>query len=148
MDLPRGRLAFGAGLSQSDVTDDVNPLYSLAYTHDMPRAAFNVSLSQAFSTTNTGDETLDSRLSMNYERELTSLSSLSAGLTFRDANVLEGTGADAQQLSFNFNYAHALTEDWSAIAGYTHVRRESDTGSKSVDDEVFIGVRTSLQWRP
>ncbi len=148
MDLPRGSLSFGAGLSQNDVTNDTNPLYSVSYTHDLPRGAFTASFRQAFSSTNAGDETLDSRLSLNYQQELTNLSNFSAGMSFRDTNVLEGTSSDAEQLNLNLNYAHEITKDWSAIAGYTHVRRESDSGSNSTDDEVFIGVRTSLQWRP
>ena len=148
MELPNGSLGFGFGLSESDTTGKTRPLYNLSYARDLPRGEFTVALDQAFSTTSTGGETLNSRLQLGFSQALTSLSTINGSLTYRDSDVLGAGGADSSQINLDLSYAQALTDDWSLVGGYTHSRRMRDVGSDDIDDQIYIGLRTTLAWRP
>lgn len=147
LELPRARLSFGLGLSRNDDSDKTRPLYALNYTQDLPRGEFTVALDQAFSTNSAGTETLNSRLTLSTRQNLTSLSVLTGSLSFRESNVL-GAAGDTTQIDLSLNYARSLTEDWTLIGGYTHTRRNRDSGNDDIDDVVFIGLRTTRLWRP
>lgn len=148
MELRNGTLGFGFGLSESDTTGKTRPLYALNYAQDLPRGEFSVALDQVFSSTSTGSETLNSRLQLSLSQALTSLSSLNGTLTFRDSDVLSAGGTDSSQLNLDLSYAHVLTDDWSLVGGYTHSRRMRDSASDDIDDQIYIGLRTTLAWRP
>lgn len=147
LDLPRASLSFGFGLSRDDDTDKTRPLYAINYSQDLPRGQFSIALDQAFSSTSTGIETLNSRLTLSARQELTSLSVLSGSLSLRESDVL-GVADDTTQIDLTLNYAQSLTEDWDLVGGYTHTRRMRDNGNDDIDDVVFIGLRTTLAWRP
>ena len=147
LELPRGSLNFGIGASQDDETNGIDPLYSLSYSREGPRSNFSAGLEQIFSTDTAGNETLDSRVNMALNHELSALSSLDTRLTLRDTrNDAPGTG-DIQQLDLDLDYTRALGRDWDFIAGYTYTRQDQDGGANSTENRVFIGLRLTRGWQ-
>ena len=146
IELREASLTARFGLSEG--TDgDLRPLYALSYDQALPRSQFGVSLDQAFATDTDGSETLNTRMSVDWAFELTRTSTLGAGLNLRDTEVL-GASGDAQRLDLSLTYSHALTEDWSLIGGVTHTIEREDGSADIRSDEVFVGLRTSVGWRP
>ncbi|WP_132464391.1 hypothetical protein [Rhodovulum marinum] len=144
LDLPRGALDAGFGLSQGE-DGDLRPLYSLAYLHERPTSRLNLSLDQAFTTDDNGDEALNSRLSVSYNRDLTELSSLQAAVFLRSTDYLGGSEDADRQIDLNLSYRHSLAEDWGLVAGYTHrIDSENDTTERS--NEIFLSIEKSF-WR-
>jgi len=144
LDLPRGTIRAGAGLSQSE-DFDLQPLYSLAYTHERPRSDIDVSFEQSFTTDDDGDEALNSRLNASYRQQLTALASLQAGFVLRTTDYLGNTDDDDSLMTFNLAYRHNLAEDWALVSGYRH---EVDNDNDSIDrtDEIFLTIEKSF-WR-
>ena len=147
-ELPNGSLSASVGASRNSETNSTDPLYSFGYIQALPRGQFNLDFSQSFSTTTAGLETLDSRLSVGLQQELSTVASLEADLTFRDSNQLNNIGLDTNQLDLSLTYAHALTDQWDLFGGVSHTRREQEGGTRTSDDLLFIGLRTALEWRP
>jgi hypothetical protein len=144
LDLPRGGIRAGFGLSQSEDTD-LRPLYSLAYLHERLSSSLNVSFNQAFTSNDDGDEALNSRLNVSYRRALTDLSSLQAGIVFRSSNYLGNSDQDDSQINLNLSYRHNLAEDWDLVSGYIH-RLDNDNNTTDRSDEVFLSIEKSF-WR-
>lgn len=148
MDLPNGALRFGAGLSQNDTTNsDVRPLVNLAYTRDLPRGRIDIDFSQNFGSDSVGNETLNSALQLRLQQDLTARDRLSARVGLRRADR-SGGALDTRSVDFGVDYARDLTSDWAFVSGYTHTRRTDSGGGEEIDDTFFVGLRTSLAWRP
>lgn len=144
LNLPRGTINAGFGFSQSE-GEDLRPLYSLAYLHETPRSQLNVSLDQRFTTTDSGDDALNSRLGISFSRELTALSSLQAGMLLRSTDYLTGSDDPDRRVDLSLTYRHSLAEDWDLVGGYTHrVDTENDTTNQS--DKIFLSIEKSF-WR-
>lgn len=146
--LPRGAITAGAGLSRNSTAGSTDPLYSLGFVQDMPRAQFRADFSQRFSTTTTGIETLESRLNLGLQQDLGPLTRLTAALNLRDSNQLIATGTDSRQADLSLDYAHDITPDWALFGGVRHSLRSTDGQADQTEDTVFFGLRTSLTWRP
>lgn len=144
LDLPRGAINAGFGLSQGD-DGDLRPLYSLAYLREHPTSRLNVSLDQAFTTDDDGDEALNSRLSVSYNQDLTALSSLQAAVFLRSTDYLGGPEDADRQIDLNLSYRHSLAQDWGLVAGYTH-RIDSDDAATDRSNEIFLSIEKSF-WR-
>lgn len=147
IDLPRGSFSAGAGISRNDDTNSSNPTYALNYVQDLPRGQMRASFDQSFSTDAVGTETLDSRLRLAYQQELTPLSSLSAGLSVRDFDRLASGAIDSKQVDLTVDYAYTISDDWAVFAGFSHSRREQDGSARTTEDRVFVGLRTAWKWR-
>lgn len=145
LELPLGAFSAGFGLSQSE-DDDVRPLYSLAYTREGPRSAFNVSFDQIFTTDDDGDEALNSRLALSYLQALTELASLRAGLAYRDTTYITGDEEDEDRLDVSLVYRQQLAEDWDLVSSYVH-RIDRDDDDTERDDEFYLGIEKTFRRR-
>lgn len=145
--LPNGLLDASFGLVQTD-EGDLDPLYGLNYQQNLPRGDFSVGLTQALSTDASGDESINSSLSMRYLQELTSLSSLETSLSVRDTNRSVGTGSDTTRFDLSFSYRHEVAQDWDLIGGYTYSRSSSNTSTDITSNTIFVGLEKSYNWRP
>ncbi|MEM8615693.1 MAG: hypothetical protein AAGF20_02045 [Pseudomonadota bacterium] len=146
--LPRGELSAGIGVSFNSETDSTDPLYNIRYSQALPRGSFNVDFSQSFSTTNTGVETLNTVFNVSANQALNEISSLSAGISFSDSDRLSSSAADTRRVRYEIDYSRELTSRWSLVAGIAHTQRRESGGENSSDNEVFLGLRTALSWRP
>lgn len=148
LQLPRGNLSAGIGVSQDDESSDLEPLYRLDFSHELPRARFTANLSQAFSTSTAGVEQLDSRLSLSLQQQLSTVSNFSASLNLQDSNQFGTDSVDSERVSVNLEYSQQLTQHWDLTAGVAHSRTKRSTGPEETDERIFVGLRTALEWRP
>lgn len=142
----RGEFVADVGLSEgSDI--EIRPLLTLHYSEDLPRGSYSVALDQRFNTDADGDETLNRRLRLNWRQDLAPTSSLASSLTYQITDVL-GMGDDAARLELGLTYRQDLTEDWAFTTSYTHSLVNQDGLSTTQENEIFIGLETSVGWRP
>ena len=144
--LKRGQLNLGAGLSRDEDDGDVDPVYSISYSHELPRGSFTGSFEQDFGNDTAGNERLDSRLGLSLEQDLTAISKLGASINFRE--ISGGGSSNLEQINLGLNYSQSLNADWRLVAGYTHVRRKTGGASTDIDNRLFVGVSTERLWRP
>ncbi|WP_420862191.1 hypothetical protein [Algirhabdus cladophorae] len=148
MELPRGTLNFGAGLSEDAETGETKPLYALSYEHELARGSLNASLAQSFTSTSDGDEVLRSRLSLGWQQELSSRSNFNSSVAWNVSEQQNGSDSDRSQFDFTVRYNHELSDRWSASAGYQYQRISEDNAEDDTSNEFFIGLTTSVNWRP
>jgi hypothetical protein len=133
------------GLSQGE-EGKTRPLLSVSFGEDLANGAYSVSLRQAFNVSSAGDETLNSQLAINWNRDLTQTSGLSTSLTYQLTDVL-GADDDSEKFEISLNYGRDLTEDWALSTRYTHSIVDKDGSAREWNNEVFIGLETSFGWR-
>lgn len=146
LDLPRGALRFGAGLSRVNNTD-TQPLVSIGWQQQTPVATFGLLLDSALAVSSDGERAINNRLSLSWTRELDSLSSISASLTVRDTDRLDPGTVDSRQASLSLSWRRDLTQDWALRTSYTHSLTREDGRPDDSDNRVFLGVERSFQWR-
>lgn len=146
MELRDGALSFGVGLSRNN-TGSTSPLYALSYSKDLPRGSLTADLQQSYNTSSTGAETRNTRAELKLQQDLTLRDQLNTTLALRETET-EGTSGSTRRLDLGFDYTRALTGDWSLIGGWTHSRRTAASGRVDIDDTLFIGLKTALEWRP
>lgn len=142
----RGNLNASFGLTES-ADSSIRPTLTLTYGEDLPRGSYSVSIDQAFDTDTDGDETLNSRLRLVWQQDLTQTSRVSSNLTYQMTDVL-GVDDDTSRFQLGVSFSHDLTEDWALTTRYTHTIFNDDSAARTRENEVFIGLETSFGWRP
>lgn len=149
LEIPRATLSLSLGVSKTDGFD-LQPLVnaSLDYTLDQA-SSLKLSLSQQATTNSNDSELVRSRLSVSYERDLTALSQISAGLQLIDENFL-GTGANADERSLrvNLNHNYSLGNDWGLVSGYEFSSTRVDGQPERDRRRIFIGLEKTFAFRP
>lgn len=147
LELPLGSLNLALGVGKAgDSTPQ--PLASLSWLHEMPRATFALALDQAIAVDREGERAVNSQISFNWQQELDSLTSLSAGLNLRETDRLDIGNPDSQQASLTLSLQRTITQDWALRSSYTHRRSRVSGSSDSSEDTFFLGVERGFQWRP
>ncbi|MEL6960289.1 MAG: hypothetical protein AAGL89_15190 [Pseudomonadota bacterium] len=142
----RGNFDGRVGLTFDD-NGTARPLIALSYSEDLRRARFTVGAEQAFSTTNDGDDVLNTRLSVGYQQDLTSTARFGTNLSYQISDVL-GIADDTTRLEIGTSFSRDLTEDWALTARYTYAEVKEDSGDTDTDNSLFIGFETTFGWRP
>lgn len=149
LETARSALSLSLGVSKTDGFD-IQPLVNLTWNYSIDQASsVRVTLSQKATANNNDNELVRSRLSVDYNRELTSLQSISAGLQLIDENFL-GTGADVDERSLrvNLNHTYSLGDDWGLVSGYefssTRVNGQPDRDRS----RIFVGLEKTFAFRP
>ena len=147
MELLRGSLAFTAGLTNSE-TAGTDPLFDVSYLHRLSTSSFTLGLSQTVTSDSDNQEDINTTFRANYDYQINSLSSLTAGATLFDRNALGEDASDGRRLDLSLSYRYALTRDWGLVNGFTHQISSSDTEDTRTSNTVFIGLERSFLWRP
>lgn len=147
MDLPRGTLRFGGGVSQQD-GGKLTPIASLRWQHAIPTASFQMSYDRSLRVTRAGESGIDNQLGLSWQQEIDPLSQLGLSMTLRQTERLDAGASDTQQASLSLSWQRDLTQDWALRASYTH-RWTRDAGSRDTrENNLFLGLERSFQWRP
>ncbi|WP_089996828.1 hypothetical protein [Cognatiyoonia koreensis] len=143
---PGGTLMADIGLTQGS-DDTLRPLYKLSYSNELARARYSVSLDQGFATTNDGNEALNSRFAFTWQQDLTRTSRFGSDISYQMTNVL-GQDDDTDRLRLGMRYSQDIAEDWALTARYTHTVINESGSSTTRENELFLGIETTLEWRP
>ncbi|WP_299552909.1 hypothetical protein [uncultured Tateyamaria sp.] len=145
LELPRGGFGYSVGLSRAEGLS-TRPLFGLNWEYEMPRATFTADLSQTPTTTRDNVETINSVLSLNFNQQLNTRSSLDVLLSLRDADE-EGIGAsDTRRVGLDLTYRQDLAQDWNLVGQFSTVRI-IETGSADRNaNTVFLGLEKRFGW--
>jgi hypothetical protein len=134
------------GLTEGD-GGDFNPLYELNYSDSLRRGSYSIFLRQSISTTDLGQDALNSRLELNYNQPLSATTNLQSSLGYQTTNVL-GENSDTARLDLSVGLSRALTEDWDLSTRYSYIVTSEEGLSDDTDSRIFLGLETNLGWRP
>lgn len=148
MEFKRGSATFGIGASRTAGLS-TEPLVEAALNFAISEVSnIGVNLSQASSISTNDQETINTRLGINYSRELTALSSISGGIQYAEQDVLVPGGIDQSSISANLTYRHDVGQDWDLISGYRYTSSRRDDRADRDSSTVFLGLEKTFSFRP
>jgi hypothetical protein len=147
LELPRGSLRATLGYT-FDENDNESPTFNISYGQEMPRGRFNVTAAQSFGTSADGNELLNSQISLRHSQSLTETTQFNVQASYSTSDFFSGLLDDTEQFDLILQYEQQITPLWSFTAGYSHTRRSSDNGTDATDNEVFVGLESTIGWRP
>ena len=144
----RGDASFSVGASKLDGLD-AEPVLNASLGLDLDRSSrLGLSLNQAAATSNDDTESIRTRFSVDYSRELSRVSDISAGIQVSSRNE-QGLGAvDEDSLRFDVEYRYALDRDWDLVSGYSFTTVQQDGAEDRETSRIFIGVQRNFDFRP
>jgi hypothetical protein len=141
-----GEFSADLGITKGEA-DDIRPIVTFGYSEDLARGGYSVSLQQKFNTTSSGEETLNSRLRLNFNQDLNNTSRIASDLTYQITNV-SGADDDSARLQLGLSFSQDLTSDWALTTRYTYSFEKEDGAATERENELFIGLETLFVWRP
>lgn len=147
LELPRGRLSANLGYTFDD-NDNERPTYNVAYVQELPRGEFAISAAQAFTASSAGNELLNSNINLRHRQSLTERADLNFSASYSTSDFFSSLLDDTEQFDLSLSFIQEITQTWSFTAGISHTRRSSDNGTDSSDDEIFVGLQSTIGWRP
>lgn len=144
LDLPDGALSVAVGLVNG-AASDTQTTANLNYRKDFATGSLSASLGQSLSTDD-DDDVLRTRISVNVNKSINSVSSVGAGFNVADSNNL-GAGMDTRRTEFSVTYNRSLTQDWSLQSGYSYRMSQEDGAADRTSNAVFVGVGRTFNFR-
>jgi predicted porin len=146
--LRRGELSFSLGATKTDGFG-AQPIASLSFNYEIDRNSdIEISLEQSAGIDSANSEVINTRLNVEYERSLTSLSQISAGLSLVEEDVLTAGGIDRRSIRFNVSHAYQLGGDWDLVSGFSHSSVREDAQPTRKRNTLFLGIQKSFSYRP
>lgn len=149
-DLPDGSLSYSLGYSIPD--EDLAEsrfVGGLDYQRDLATGRFTASLNQEAIADDDGEDTLVSRLALNYTQEINSVSSV--GVNFglgRSEDIGGGDEDPTTRANLGVSYRRALTRDWDWVLGYEARLRREDGEDAATGNRVYTLIDRSFTLRP
>ncbi len=147
-ELPLGSASFGLGLTKVDGFS-VEPLISAGLDLDINSISqISLQLSQAATVDNDDNETIRTRLTVNYSRELNEISSVRASFRYADENALADGEDDATSLRASVSYRRAVGADWNLVSGYEYSTNQRDNRADRNTNTLFVSMEKTFSFRP
>lgn len=142
------RGVFDIDLGVIDTTNgETNPLLRLGYAQDLQQGQYSVDLDQTFGSTTEGEDTLNSRLRLALRQDLNSSARFGFSFTYQSTDVL-GADEDVTRWEVGTSFNRSLTRDLALTARYSYALVEEDGLEQDQENSFFIGLETSVAWRP
>jgi len=145
LDLPRGTLSGGLGLSR-DSDGQVRLNGALRYSQQLANGQVNLGINRAASVSSTDAERITTSISLGVTHQLTAISGVSADFNYVD-NQDAATNASVVTASLALGYNRQVTRDWGLTAGYRHDLRD-DAAGRANSNSIFLQLGRSFQFRP
>ena len=146
--LPSGDIDLSLGVTKTDGLS-AQYLANLSVNYEINRISrLGLSLQQSSSVDDGDDETINTRLSLNYNRDLTPLQRLGLELQYVDQNVLGTVGEDQESIRLNLNHSYQLANDWSLVSGYSYSSVRPDGEPNRNTNRIFTGIQKTFAFRP
>lgn len=136
-DTKTGAVELSLGVVDQEGADDAQIVGSLKYTVETPRSVFTADLSRDASTDD-GDTSVDTALTLAYRREINALSGWEAELGYVATEELGGP--DDNRTTASFAYTRNLNQDWSLRTGYAYSK--DDDGD--AENSVFFNIQRDI----
>ena len=146
LDLPLGPVSGSIGVVQA-AAGDLAITAQAGLRRDLPAGTLGFDLARSVSSLNTlNTEQLTTRAAATYARELTPLTGLQLGFSFAQVEDM-ASGDRGYDAALETTLSRALTEDWSADAGYVFRASDNDPGDRATSNTVFVELRRSFVTR-
>jgi hypothetical protein len=139
-------LAWSLGIISFD-GDETSAIGSIAYSVATPQGNFSVDLQQNTSVDDDDRTTLNTSLSIGYDRDINSTSSWSLNGALGAVNVI-GNDGDELGLQVGLGYNHALTRDWDLATRLTHRVTYEDGALDNTASILSLSIERSFSFRP
>lgn len=137
-----GELDAMIGLSQGESgTTDV--IGSLAYSAELPRDKFGVSLVRAVQTDDDGEDVVSTRLRGTYGHQLNDRDGLNFGL---GVSSTEAQASDKLRLDASVAYERSLTADTSLSAGVRMAVSQQSNREDATSQSVFVSLTRQMDF--
>jgi hypothetical protein len=141
-----GQFSGRVGLTVDD-SGETNPLYEISYSDSLRRSSYSISLNQNITSSDLGEDALNTRVGLNYTQALTPTTDFQSGLDYQTTNF-QGAGDDTSRLNISLGISRELTQDWSVSSRYTYSIETGDQQERDTDSRLFVGLETNFGWRP
>ncbi|MEM6374591.1 MAG: hypothetical protein AAGA70_15790 [Pseudomonadota bacterium] len=146
--LPKGVLAFDAGLTQID-DNDVQVVGGLRYLREWPDQAFRINLSSEIIVRNIDTVERKTLASVGYEYQINEIESVDFGLSYSAETNAGGQDiAEGSKITASAIYRRSLTRDWLLETGYLHRITFEEDVDTARSNEVFLRLERGFSWRP
>lgn len=140
----RGELSLRAGLTKTDGLS-TEPLISATATYELDAlSGLNLSLSQASNVNDDNEESINTRLSLGYNRTLSELSTISADFSLVDRNAQTSAGGDTTSTRINLQYNYELGDGLSLTSGYRYTKTEQTGQADEKNTVLFLGLEKTF----
>ena len=148
MDLPRGALSFGIGYSTSDTGEDAL-VADLALRRDLPDGSLSATLSRSVTQNDDDEETLITRLSLGYSREINSASDVRVTFGLGQSEDLAAAGGGTTtRADLDLVYTRDFVADLDWSVGYRARYLEEPGTSSRLSNTVFTRIDRRFSIRP
>jgi hypothetical protein len=148
--LPDGNLSFSLGYSFAEDDDAENRFVGgVDYRRDLPTGTITAAFSQEAIADDDGEDTLVTRLALNYGQEINSVSGF--GVNFglgRSQDIGGGDEDSTTRANLGVTYRRELTRDWNWVLGYEARYRREDGGDAATGNRVFTLIDRNFTFRP
>jgi len=146
LDYSRGSLSLRVGATKTDGLS-TEPLVSATASYELDAAsALNLSLSQSSNVNDDNEESINTRLSLGYNRELSELSTISADFSLVDRNAQTGAGGDTTSTRINLQYNCELGDGLSLTSGYRYTKTEETGQADEKNTVLFLGLEKTFDF--
>jgi hypothetical protein len=143
-----GLLDFNLGASATQ-EGNVGPVGNIAWRRENKRSTVGLFASSQLRVDDGNfDETLNTRVRFNFDREINSISGLRLDAAAAAVSYFDDDNQDERQSSIEISYYHELTRDWELVAGY-RFNQSNDQGQDPItENRIFATIDRKFTWRP
>ena len=148
--LPDGSLSYSLGYSIAEDEDNSENGFvgGVNYRRDLRSGSVSANATQEFLTDDDGEDTLVSRIALNYNQDINSVSSVGVSFGLGRSDEVGGSGDTTTRANVGVTYRRALTQDWDWVLGYEARYRLENGGDPATGNRVFTLVDRSFTFRP
>jgi hypothetical protein len=149
-DLPDGRLAYSVGYSVADDDDGGEDRFvgGLDYRRDLRTGNLTASFTQEAVANDDDEDTLVSRIALNYNQDINSVSSFGLNFGLGRSQDIGGGDDSTTRANLGVTYRRELTRDWDWVVGYEARYLLEDGGDPATGNRVFTLIDRSFTLRP
>lgn len=148
MEFPWGNIDLSIGATKTDGLS-VEPLISATGSYQIDKLSeLTLALTQQSNVNDDNEESINTRLSLGYTRQLTELSSLSAQLTVVDRNAQDSANEDQTSTQFRLSHRYGLGRDLDLVSSYRYSKTRADNAADSSDTVISLGLEKTFNFRP
>ncbi|WP_106208192.1 hypothetical protein [Aliiruegeria haliotis] len=147
LDLIHGSVDLTIGATRTS-SGTVTPVGSIDWTRDYKTSALQVVFRSAVRTNDDDEDTVDSRLNVNYAQELTQLTGMELSLGLYSSDPLDDGGENRERADFSASLYREINEDWRIRAGYTHNYAFDRVDELIAENVFFATLDRNFTFRP
>ena len=149
-ELPDGSLSYSLGYSIADEEDDTENGFvgGIDYRRDLRTGSVTASATQEFVTDDDGQDTLVSRIALNYNQEINAVSSFGVSFGLGRSDEVGGSGDTTTRANVGVTYRRELTRDWDWVLGYEGRYLLENDDDAATGNRVFTLIDRRFTFRP